>query len=62
MWVLWGKNIIKCNMKQPYADIACPSKMFCLLLMFHIICLANTTEFEFVKKQYYLHELMQTLT
>ncbi len=59
MWVLWGENIIECNMKYPYANIA--SKMLCLLLMFHIICLANTTNFEFVKKQY-LRELMPTLT
>jgi hypothetical protein len=61
MWVLWGENIIECNMKYPYVNIACPSKMLRLLLMFHIICLTNTTKFEFVKRQY-LHELMQTLT
>jgi hypothetical protein len=22
-WVLWGENIIKCNMKYQYASIAC---------------------------------------
>jgi hypothetical protein len=32
----------------------------CLLLMFHILCLINTTKYEFVKMQN-LCELLQTL-
>jgi hypothetical protein len=35
-------------------------QMLCLLLMFHILYLTNTTKSEFVKRQY-LDELMQTL-
>jgi hypothetical protein len=50
--------------KMQYEIVTCrycmPKKLLCLLLMFHILCLINTTKFEFVKKQY-LDELMNFL-
>ncbi len=28
MYILWGENIRKCNMKYSYASIACPNKCY----------------------------------
>jgi hypothetical protein len=60
MQVLWDENIVGCNMKLSQGRYYMPKKLLCLLLMFHVICLTNTTKFEFVKKQY-LNELMKFL-
>jgi hypothetical protein len=61
MQVLRDENILECNMKYSYVGIDCMCKQtLCILLMFYVFCLTNTTKFEFVKRQY-LHELMQTL-
>jgi hypothetical protein len=61
MQVLWGEKHYKIQYEISICRYNCMSKqMLCLLLMFHILYLNNTTNPEFVKRQY-LVELMQTL-